>query len=1037
MSAFLKRMSRVLFVLMALGIATIAAAAFGAGGLWRGFEPALARGGQPARPYDLTRLEAVNATLDMIRKHYVEPDRVKPRTMLLSALNFIQRDVAQVMVRTDDKNEVTVTVDNQKQSFRIDDVQGPWDVAARLREIFGFLQKNLKGTDVDLRELEYTACNGMLHTLDPHSTFLSPDGYKEMNAQTSGAFGGLGIVISIRDQQLTVMKPMPDTPASRADLRRFDRIVKIENESTTNMPLDDAVKRLRGDPGTKVTIWVTREGEGGWTQPKAIELTREKIKVYSVDAHLLDDNVGYIKLKSFQASSMDEIDQALTSFKEKGALKGLVLDLRGNPGGLLDQAVKIADRFVEEGTIVATVGASEGREERKAATAGTEPAYPIVVLVSGNSASASEILSGALKNLDRAVIVGQQTFGKGSVQLIFPDVTEDSAALKLTISQYLTPGDVSIQGVGVTPDIELDAMTVDEREMDLTVQKDGTKERDLSAVLQNDKAAPPGKPTVVVRYQYKADEKQAMRDSGNDEDDFVLDFPIKFARELTKEMPEGQNRPDQVKAALPFIEKVKGEELDKIASELSKLRVDWAAAPANAKLSSAADLEVKLETDKPGNEVKAGETMDLKVTVKNKGAGTIYRLRANTESENGNFDSKELVFGRLGPGEERTAHVPLGYCDSNGPKDASTKKAKETKRVCKIPMDANERADGVAIKFEAEGGEPPPAQDLRTIVHALPRPRFKYSYEIVDDRGGNGDGKLQGGEKASLYLTVKNVGAGRSYDTVASIVNLSGDDLTLHKGRFDISNMEPGDVKRLTFTFDVASKTKEQEVTLSLSVSDRDVRETASQKLHLPLEAPNEVAALDATKQAGEQGAMLLESPKSGAHAFGKLSPGTAVSVVGHTGSFDKVVVEGDRFAFVATSELAAGGGTPAVPLGFEDVYSHAPPELELHAAALSTTSDTIELKGTAVGSDKLIDLYGFVGERKFFYQSNKDGADPKSASFDVSVPLRPGVNIIYVVARESPDSTTRRVVVVRKDGADGSILATPKNEESLEDALE
>ena len=366
MSSFLRRITHVLFILGALGISTVFAAEFGAGSLWRGFEPALANTGQPPRPYDLTRLEAVNETLDMIRKHYVDPDRVKPRLMLLSALNFIQRDVAQVMVKEDGGKSVTITVEDQTQTFRVDDVQGPWDVAARLREIFGFLQKNLKGSDVDLRELEYTACNGMLHTLDPHSTFLSPEGYREMNAQTSGAFGGLGIVISVRDQQLTVMKPMPNTPAQRAGLKRFDRIVKIEGESTLNMPLDDAVKRLRGDPDTKVTIWITRDGEEGFQTPKPIELKREVIQVASVDSKLLDGNVGYIKLKSFQSKSYDEVDAALNDFKKNGPMKGLVLDLRGNPGGLLDQAVKIADRFIGDGVLVATVGSSEGREERKA-----------------------------------------------------------------------------------------------------------------------------------------------------------------------------------------------------------------------------------------------------------------------------------------------------------------------------------------------------------------------------------------------------------------------------------------------------------------------------------------------------------------------------------------------------------------------------------------------------------------------------------------------------------------------------------------------
>src|SRR6187549_1284315 len=281
-----ERLGRVSIVLGVFALASYFSITFGSAGLWRGLEAAhaVATPGKPTGPYDLTQLVAVNETLNTIRTKYVDPSRVKPRQMFLSALNEVQKEVAQVIVLHEDKsNTVKVQVDTESASFHIDNIQGPWDVAARLREVFAFLQKNLEGSDVDLRALEYAACNGMLHTLDPHSTFLSPEAYRDMNVSTSGAFGGLGIVISIRDQELTVMRPMPNTPAAKAGLKRFDRIVKIEQESTLNMPLDDAVKRLRGEPGSKVTIWVTREGEGGWTDPKPFPLTREVIKVLSVE----------------------------------------------------------------------------------------------------------------------------------------------------------------------------------------------------------------------------------------------------------------------------------------------------------------------------------------------------------------------------------------------------------------------------------------------------------------------------------------------------------------------------------------------------------------------------------------------------------------------------------------------------------------------------------------------------------------------------------------------------------------------------------
>src|SRR5260221_5337078 len=605
---FWERLTRLLVLLGAFALAAYFAITFRAGGLWRGLEPALAVAITPSQkgPYDLTRLEAVNETLKTIRDKYVDPSRVHPREMFLSALNYVQRDVAQVIVLYEEgANEVSVRVESAEKKFRVDNVQGPWDVSARLREVFGFVQDKLRGTEVDLREVEYAACNGMLHTLDPHSVFLSPDAYKEMTLQTSGAFGALAMLISIRDQMLTVMNPMPNTPAGRAGLLRFDRITKINNESTLNMPLDDAVKRLRGDPGTKVTVFIHRDGAKGWEGSKSFDLVREQIKVPSVESRLLEGDVGYLRLKQFQQNSFGQVENALAEFRQKAPnLKGVVLDLRGNPGCLLDQAAKIADKWIREGVLVATVGMAEGREEKLAHAERNEPDYPLVVLVSGSSASASEIVAGALKNHDRAVLVGEQTFGKGSVQLVFPDVTPDKAALKLTIAQYLTPGDVSIQGVGVTPDIELDPMTVDPLEMDIFVQRNGLRERDLSRHLSNSHTRD-GEPLEPARINLSDADRQAMRERGGDpEDNFTPDFPIKFARELALHMPAAK-RPDAVHAAKDFIAQVSREEWNKVSAELSKLTVDWSDTTTPDVGPVPKELEVKVETDRPEADVTA------------------------------------------------------------------------------------------------------------------------------------------------------------------------------------------------------------------------------------------------------------------------------------------------------------------------------------------------------------------------------------------------------------------------------------------------
>ena len=1013
---------------------------FGAGGLWRGLEPALAvtsqKGAKSA--YDLTKLEAVNETLKYVRDKYVDPQRVRPREMLLSALNRIQQDVAQVIVLHDDGSpEVTIRVETAEKKFRVDNVQGPWDIAARLREVFTFLQDNLKGSEVDLRDVEYAACNGMLHTLDPHSVFLSPEGYKEMNASTSGAFGGLGIVISVRDQMLTVMNPMPNTPAGRAGLKRMDRIVKINNESTLNMPLDDAVRRLRGDPGTKVVVWVRREGEGGWQGDKKFELVREQIKVSSVIAKMID-GVGYIRLKQFQSRSAAEVEAALADFHQKDPnMKGLVLDMRGNPGGLLDQAVKIADLFLRQGVIVAQVGGSEGREERQAKGPGTEPEYPLVVLVNGSSASASEIVAGALKNLDRALIVGSTTFGKGSVQLVFNDVTPDHAALKLTIAQYLTPGDESIQAVGISPDVELDAMTVDTIEMDMFTHPKTLRERDLSSHLSNARAKEGQKPSSVVHFYMPETERAVLRDRGGElDDDFQPDFPIRFARELVTKMQPGQKRPDAARAVKDYAATIERDEIAKAGTDLGKLGLDWSEAPPGDAGPTAKDYEITVATDRPNNEVTAGQSMTLKVTVKNNGKDPVYRLRAVTSSDSGYYDGKELIFGKILPGQSKTTTVPLGWCEVEGKKAGSSAPTPaNAPRSCKLPMDAPSRQDGVKVKFSAEGDHAPSDGEFRPTIRALERPVFAYAYEVVDNRGNaNGDGRLQKGEGATLYLTVKNVGKGRSYETQANLRNVSGDGILLAEGRFDVSNMQPGETRRLALTFDVLASLDDTEAKVELSVGDRDLREVAAEKIRLVIEPAAKVEPASGPVQAGSSGALLFEGPSAAARAFGKLASGVALNSVGKVGDFVKVSLPKGRFAFVASKDVSSGGvaSTDAVP--FEELLSRSPPIVDVKASALAVRDGKVKITGTATDNDRILDGYVFVNSRKVFYRSNRDATDPKTMSMDLDATLRPGVNVIRLFVRENPDTVSQRVLVVRRDGANGELLPTPKGEEGLWD---
>jgi carboxyl-terminal processing protease len=303
--------------------------------------------------------------------------------------------------------------------------------------------------EVPPKELIYSAIKGTLRGLDPHSSFLDPESYREMQVETSGSFGGLGIEITLKDDILTVVAPIDGTPAYRAGLHTGDRIVKIDGLSTKDMQLVDAVKRMRGKPGTKVTISIAREG---WAEPQDFDIVREQIRVQSVRMVEMGEGIEYVKLRQFQEQSPQDLDAALDKLRKNG-MKALILDLRNNPGGLLTAAVEVSEKFIDDGKLVVyTEGRVRNQNMRFSAHAKRGYSQmPMVVLVNQGSASASEIVAGALQDWGRATIVGTQTFGKGSVQTIIP--LSDGSGLRLTTAKYFTPKGRSIHGKGITPDI--------------------------------------------------------------------------------------------------------------------------------------------------------------------------------------------------------------------------------------------------------------------------------------------------------------------------------------------------------------------------------------------------------------------------------------------------------------------------------------------------------------------------------------------------------------------------------------------------------
>jgi len=319
-------------------------------------------------------------------------------------------------------------------------------------EVLSLIQANYVD-ETKPRDLIYGGIKGMLETLDPHSSFLPPDIFKEMQVETQGSFGGLGIEITVKDRQLTVVAPIEGTPADRAGLHPGDRIVKIDGDPTKDMTLIEAVKKLRGPKGTSVTLTILREESPG---PFDLTLVREVIDVKSVRAKDLGDGIAYIRISSFQERTGKDLLKAIEQFQKNG-ISALVLDLRNDPGGLLNQAVQVSDLFLDKGQlIVYTEGRIKNQDLRFSAEHGAQvPKVPMVVLVNGGSASASEIVAGALQDWKRALVLGTKTFGKGSVQTVIP--LSDGSGLRLTTAKYYTPKGRSIHGTGIVPDIVVEA----------------------------------------------------------------------------------------------------------------------------------------------------------------------------------------------------------------------------------------------------------------------------------------------------------------------------------------------------------------------------------------------------------------------------------------------------------------------------------------------------------------------------------------------------------------------------------------------------
>lgn len=995
---------------------------------------------QPASSQQQTpELRVLDWSLWNIAKYYVEPKRIDPQAMTIAALEGLEQAIPQVLVEAVDgkKQHLRIRVGTAEQTFNIGDIEALWSVGLRARQAFQFVNQNTSLSQKDQQDAEFAMVEGILQTLDPHTNLLRPEAFESMQMGVRGSFGGLGIEIGMRDGMITVIRVIDGNPADKVGMKAGDRIVQIDEESTVTMNLSEAVEHLRGEAGTKVNVYVQREGE---EKTKRFQITRDIIKLESVSADILPGTnkqgkpakIGLIQLnRNFAQTTGKELREKLQEFEQAG-VQGLVLDMRGNPGGLLTAAVEVADAFLGAGTIVSTVGSSGPREELKADDRYDFPDVPIVALIDEGSASATEIVAGALRNLGRAVLLGRRTFGKGSVQVLHDrKLDSKEIALKLTVAQYLTPGDISIQSVGVSPDLETLPVYVGEEHIAYFGRKrfDLVREESLESHLTSEKTLAmypnmygplyfltpnsvhetknENEPSTEAKTQNKQETKD--KDLARLEE-LLKDPEIALARDLILWAPAA-NRQD-ILAHLPqFVEDQKTKQYGLIHQSLLRRGFDWSPGPAPSD-GQKAILRMNIHSNRQGNAIRGGETGTVTVSLTNEGSAPAYQVRGLSESDYSYFDERELMFGRIDPGQSKSYELKLAVSEH------------ELSRTDRIDFHVFEQHNATLTESSQ--------RSIEIHTQGLPRPQFAYGFQILDDPKldsairGNADGALQVGERVRLRVHVKNTGHGNALDTWVSLRNLDGEAVFLHRGREQLKSIAPNESRIVDLDFEVRKQPADDRTDFQLTVSDAKIGEVLAEKIAFPLNTTSMEFSPAYGGVLAEAAIDLYASPIGEERVVASASPGAKFKLLEQAGGWYRIQLDPKRFAFAKQSDVKVVGRVQMKDSQSTDILAVSPPVISLATTATQTDQTEIQIRGTASDEQSVRDMFitvynpsrnPFGYQEKVFYKANPTPNNGK-LEFTANVPLTPGNNLISIHVRESEDVlSTSRMWVLRTSG--------------------
>lgn len=961
-------------------------------------------------------------SIAMVDQDYFDERRFDPRAQLASASDQLGLNTPEFFGEVVG-DTLKVTVRARTQEFSLAEVHDLATAADLLEQVLIFTADVLSLADEPLHELEYTAINGFLAPLDPHTILLTPEENAELGIKTRGHFGGIGAEIRAQDRRIMVARVLPESPAMTAGLRDGDVMLEIDGQSTVNMSSSDAQGLLRGPVDVVVKVKVLRGQE-----TKTIEITRGVIRIPAVRTAMLPEGVGYVQIASFQQDTTDKLREALVEFQKQGPLRGVIFDLRGNSGGLLTQGTGVLDEVVTGGELV-IVHSAHGREQQDGTPELAMPLeVPIVALVDEEAASAAEIVGGSLKHLDRAVILGRASFGKGTVQELHPASPYGrELALKLTIAEYRVAGDRKIQSIGVVPDLQLLPVALGSFEGIAAMYDTERFERARelgrtahlpSAIHETDARAEAAmaKPKLTLRYL------SGLQPLATGEPVELGDPEVRLAQKVALALEGKVGRRAQVEALPGILAGLSAGEDQRIRTAMEPWKIDWS--PVDDPADRETKLELALAIGKPPEPgqialpmTEAGKPFTLHVEVRNPSTRDLEQVHLITDCARDELDGIELLIGKLPAGATISRTLEL--------------------QVMPWHVDFVDTLAIAAHVGEPEG-EPDGNATLTFATTGAARPRFAYDYWIVDDPRlvaqapkrppsepfpgeqpftveGNGDGLLQPGERVLLAFEAFD-GGGPSSDARALLRNLSGKQGLLEEGLFVHGPLAAGGSFTGAFGIEVsATADPALPLELELIVGDGVLHESVQDKLRFRIvpgrDAITEIKTDRKRKVAGDEPLRVYAGADASMPVVAELEPGAIVEVVGQTGGWlalaGSKASRGRRLWIPADRvEVVAGGALATIePRRMVD-----PPSIELGDVPEQVEGASVRLSGQASHASRVRDVVIVVQgaapgqpERKVFYLANPEleGAGARTLAFTSEVPLVEGGNQISVIARD------------------------------------